>query len=165
MPPTADLRDRPWVDPSTSAPPLALPVAARRLIDEAVAAGYPHETCGLLVGRFAPGRTEVVRAAQAANLNTERAADRYELDPADFHRIETAADADGLEVVGIWHSHPDVAPIPSETDHVRAWDGYAYLIVRVGDAGAEEWRSWLRDGETFREQAIHVAASDEESTP
>lgn len=146
--------DRPWIARSPWSRPLAVAASATADLARWIAAGYPHETCGLLVGREGARATEVVRADRAKNLNAERARDRFDLDPADFLAIETAAERDGLEVVGVWHSHPDCAPRPSITDHQRAFDGYSYLIARVGPRGVEETRSWRRADDSFHEQPI-----------
>jgi len=149
------------MEPSTrparggSCPPaLRLPADVSGWIGERAARGYPDETCGLLVGTVEGGRVRVVRAEAAGNLDRERARDRYALDPGDFVRIDAAARADGLDIVGIWHSHPDHPARPSDTDLERAWNGYGYLIASVGRDGVREIRSWwLVDGE-FVEQAI-----------
>jgi proteasome lid subunit RPN8/RPN11 len=140
---------------STTDPiPLLLGPGERERLAAWIEAGYPHETCGLLVGRPGAKGVEVVRVEQARNLNTERARDRYTLSPEDQLRSERDARADGLEIVGIWHSHPDHPARPSETDRVAAWEGWSYLIVRVTARGAEDFRSWRLDGEAFVEQSI-----------
>lgn len=133
---------------------LHLPPAARRRLGELVAAGYPNESCGLLVGRLDGDGVAVERVATARNLSTERARDRYLLDPDDFLAADRTARAAGLEVVGIWHSHPDHPARPSVTDLEAAWEGYSYLIIAVTAAGAGDFRSYrLVDGR-FREETI-----------
>lgn len=133
---------------------LNFPIELRRDLEATVRRGYPHETCGLLVGRpGAPGAT-VTRVAQARNLNTVRARDRYELDPDDFMKADQAARADGLEIVGIWHSHPDHPARPSETDRAAAWEGWSYVILSVSATGVEDFRSWRLERETFREEPM-----------
>lgn len=121
-----------------------------------VAAGHPHEVCGLLIGRLDGDRVVVERVVQAGNLNTERAHDRYQLDPADFLAADKAARADGLDIVGIWHSHPDHPARPSITDLEAAWEGYSYLIIRVTAAGAQDFRSWRLHDSLFREERVET---------
>ena len=133
---------------------LILPPEVRGEIERWVRDGYPEETCGVLVGRNRLGRTEVGRAVLARNLNRERARDRYELDPADFLRADLAAREAGLEVVGVWHSHPDHPAEPSETDRLAAWEGWAYLIVEVTRGGIAAMRSWRLHGERFEEEPV-----------
>ena len=81
--------DAPWppvyAHPVPGAPmTLRLPTDLEDQLTRWITAGYPHETCGLLVGRPVGDGAEVARVLQAGNLNTNRAHDRYELDPEDF---------------------------------------------------------------------------------
>jgi proteasome lid subunit RPN8/RPN11 len=133
---------------------LVLPTDVRRELETWIGGGYPEETCGLLVGRSDRGRTEATRAVRARNRNRERARDRYDLDPADFMAADQAARADGLEIVGVWHSHPDHPAEPSETDRAAAWEGWSYLIVEVARGRVAAVRSWRLDGPRFVEEPI-----------
>jgi proteasome lid subunit RPN8/RPN11 len=133
---------------------LVLPSEIRREIEGWIRAGYPEETCGLFVGRVHGGRTEAARATHARNLNRERARDRYELDPADFMVADLAAREAGLEIVGVWHSHPDHPAEPSETDRAAAWEGWSYTIVEVNAGGIAALRSWRLQGQRFVEEPV-----------
>jgi proteasome lid subunit RPN8/RPN11 len=133
---------------------LRLPVLVRSELARLVAAGYPHETCGLLVGRELPDGAAVERVVPARNRNEERARDRYLLDPDDHLRAESEARAGGRDVVGVWHSHPDHPAQPSETDRAAAWEGWAYLIASVTPQGVAELRAWRLRGEHFHEEPI-----------
>jgi proteasome lid subunit RPN8/RPN11 len=118
-------------------------------------AGYPDESCGLLIGRRSTEPDTLVEdVVQARNVNVERPGDRYELDPDAFAAADRAARERGLEIVGIWHSHPDHPAVPSATDRDRAWTGWSYLIASVGRGGVAELRSWRLHGEAFAEEVI-----------
>lgn len=93
----------------------------------------PEECCGALLGRGG----EVVCAVALENEAVGRD-QRYLITAPRVLRVEAEARRRGLEVVGYYHSHPDGAPAPSETDRALAWPGYAYLIV--GGARIEGWR-------------------------
>lgn len=130
---------------------------ARQLRDDIARraeADYPHEACGILVGRAAARRVEVERVAAGRNVNRERAGDRYEIDPQDILAADGAARRDGLEIVGYWHSHPDCPARPSTTDLAAAWEGYSYVIVGVTAAGDTDFHSWRLDGGRFHEERI-----------
>jgi len=116
--------------------------------------GYPEETCGLLLGRQAVGLVRVRELLQARNLNRERAGDRFLLDPQGFIRGDALARRLGLEIVGIWHSHPDHPARPSATDLAAAWAGWSYMIASVSRGGMEELRSWRLSGGAFCEEVI-----------
>ncbi len=133
---------------------LYLPTEIRGKLEEMALRGYPLEVCGLLVGRERDGRVDVARVVEARNLNRERAHDRYDLDPADFLVADEQARAQGLEIVGVWHSHPDHPARPSETDRAAAWDGWSYVIVSVTREGIADLRSWRLEREDFIEEPI-----------
>jgi len=136
------------------APPLRLPAPVLDELKRVARAGYPHEVCGLLIGRENGTFIGVDRITQAANLSTDRLADRYTLDPDDFLAADTAARRDGLGIVGIWHTHPDHPPRPSRTDLEAAWEGYTYVILSVGRKGVADTRAWRLAGAQFIEQSI-----------
>ncbi len=117
-------------------------------------AGYPYETCGILIGEPVEGGIRVYEAIEAPNLNKERPGDRYELDPSAMLAADREARSQGLEIVGIWHSHPDHPAEPSETDRASAWEGWSYMIVSVTRDSLIEVRSWRLDGGQFVEEKI-----------
>lgn len=135
---------------------VSLPERARADLEGMVCAGYPFETCGLLVGRETNGHVEVERVVQARNLNRERAQDRYELDPQNFITVDERARAAGLEIVGIWHSHPDYPARPSETDRAAAWEGWSYMILSVTRDGVRDVRCWRLNSDQFVEESIKI---------
>ena len=90
---------------------------------------YPHECCGFLLGTFDNGgRVQQVR--RAANQNTDRT-DRFVISPEEFAQVQFAADDAGQDIIGIYHSHPDWPPIPSQTDMESAWEEVYYLITSI----------------------------------
>jgi len=109
----------------------------------------PSEGCGLLIGSRRFGCTAVERVTWARNLAQRE--DRFELDPGGLFAAERTARGAGLEVVGVWHSHPAGGARPSETDRAAAFEGWSYVIV--GLAGPEpELRSFRLRAGRFEEQ-------------
>jgi proteasome lid subunit RPN8/RPN11 len=136
---------------------LRIPTAELDRLRAAAQAGYPHETCGLLIGRHTDGVVEVTGVRQGRNLNTERAHDRYELDPLDILAAENAAREAAQQVVGVWHSHPDHPARPSQTDLEAAWQDWSYLILSVARDRVGEIRSWrLDEAGRFIEEMIET---------
>lgn len=127
-----------------------------RQLEAWAAHGHPLETCGLLIGRSRGDAVHVSAVRLCRNTNVERARDRFDLDPVDHLACEDEARALGLEVVGVWHSHPDAPATPSELDRARAWRGWSYVIAAIDAKGTREVRAWrLRDGE-LAEQMLEV---------
>lgn len=139
---------------ATAAAPLRVPRSLLEGLRELARCGWPHEACGLLVGTTAGDAVRVERVTEAENLATDRLHDRYTLDPADFLRADAAARRDGLDVVGVWHTHPDHPARPSATDLAAAWPSFSYLILSVTATGVADIRSWRLDGERFVEQPV-----------
>src|SRR5207247_2424708 len=88
------------------------------------------------------------RAAPARN--------RDRIDPESFRRAQERLDRDGLEVIGVYHSHPDHPPAPSAFDREHAWPWLSYAIVAVAQGRAGELKSWVLadDRGAFGEEAI-----------
>lgn len=139
---------------------LELPESLRQEIEAWAIAGFPLEVCGVLIGRPGSGTVVVRRVVLARNLNRERAEDRYQLAPDDFLAADAQARGSGLEIVGIWHTHPSAPPKPSLTDLEAAWEGYSYLIVSVEEGAIVGWRSWrLEDGRFVEEPIVSAESS------
>lgn len=133
---------------------LSLSPTLRAELAALASGGYPYESCGVLIGQRAAERTAVTELTHARNRNSERAADRFDLDPEDLMRADRRAREAGLEIVGIWHTHPDHPACPSETDRQNAWPDWSYLIVSVNDGVAGEVRSWRLNCEHFVEEEL-----------
>jgi proteasome lid subunit RPN8/RPN11 len=114
-------------------------VQVRRAIFEQVLAHTraeaPLECCGLLVG--VPGRLEL--ALPAHNLAASPV--RFELDPADHFAARRRARGLGLSVVGVYHSHPASAPVPSPRDLDEAsYPDFVYLIAGLREGEVRGFR-------------------------
>jgi len=140
----------------TIQPPLILTSALLTQLHAYINKGYPYETCGLFIGKRSDKGWEVSEVTQAKNLNTDRAEDRFQLDPIDFMTADNRARESGLEIIGIWHSHPDHPAAPSPTDLAAAWEGYSYLIAKVTKEGVEAMTSWRLVGANFEEEEVII---------
>jgi len=120
---------------------------------------YPEEAAGFLLGRI-ENETRLVEAILPAGNVREDAArrNRYLLNPQAVLAAEDHAEAIGLEILGIFHSHPDHPDRPSEIDREWALPWYTYLITSVINATAVGTRCWrLReDRSAFAEEECRV---------
>jgi len=120
---------------------------------------FPHECCGFLLGHEIAGARQVEEIVPVDNArDAGERHHRYTIAPDDFMRADRDARARGLDIVGFFHSHPNVAARPSDYDRENAWPWYAYLIVSVRDGTAEETTGWvLRDDRSgFDEYQVAV---------
>lgn len=108
-------------------------------------AAYPAEACGFLVGtRGANGEVVVSHELPITNRRVANGAarKRYLISPDDLRSAERDATASGLQIVGVYHSHPNLAARPSSYDQEHAWPWYRYLIVSVIGGAVREERVW-----------------------
>lgn len=129
---------------------------AREVMVEHCKSVYPNEGCGILVGERKGEDWFVHRPVPVPNRNEERARDRFEISPKDYLLVEKEAHRDGLDVIGFFHSHPDVPPFPSQTDAQFAWEGFVNIIVGVFGGQKTRVRAHLYDGKSFRELPVYV---------
>ncbi len=94
---------------------------------------YPHECCGVLLGRAEDDGTRAVTSiARAGNTRMDSPQNRYNIDPKELIRIQREGRERGEDIIGFYHSHPDHPAQWSQTDLAEAhWFGCSYVITRV----------------------------------
>ena len=121
-------------------------------------ADYPYEACGLIGGIVDGARQVAVQLVPLANARSDAARTRYLIDPDAFRRAAARLDRDGLDIVGVYHSHPDHPSVPSAFDRDHAWPWLSYVIVGIARGRAEDARSWTLadDRRAFSEEALII---------
>ena len=102
-----------------------------------VAAEAPLEACGLIAGQGG------MSAAVYPIPNALHSPTRYRMDPRAQVQTMFALEAAGLELLAIYHSHPQGPPLPSATDLHEATYAVPYLI-------------WSPIGETWLVRAFRL---------
>src|ERR1700688_4299490 len=94
-------------------------------------ATYPHECCGILLGRTADDAPRIVTStAPCGNTRTDSPQNRYNIDPRELVRIQREGRERELDIIGFYHSHPDHPVSWSQTDFNEAhWIGCSYVIT------------------------------------
>src|ERR1700675_4155520 len=93
---------------------------------------YPHECCGVLLGRVEDDARVVASTARCGNTRTDSPQNRYNIDPKELVRIQREGRGRGEDIVGFYHSHPDHPAQWSSTDLAEAhWFGCSYVITSV----------------------------------
>jgi proteasome lid subunit RPN8/RPN11 len=116
---------------------------------------YPNECCGILIGTS--GSIREIRETE--NVASELRHRRYAISPLDLFEADNYARSLGMDIIGIYHSHPDHPPNPSEFDRKHVLLHYLYLIVNVteGRAGAAAcWTLPSRNSEFTAEELTVV---------
>ncbi|HEY9631670.1 MAG TPA: M67 family metallopeptidase [Coleofasciculaceae cyanobacterium] len=150
---------------------------------------YPEECCGLLLGQLDPmtEQKKLVEVWETLNawdsdawtsevkeamlsLTSEKTdelgqkshakSDRYWIDPKDLLAAQRHGRDRQLDIIGIYHSHPDHRAVPSECDRAMAWSRYSYLIISVDHGRAIDYRAWsLDDQHQFQSEPLIVEPS------
>jgi len=122
---------------------LSLPAPLLEEIQAHGTRAYPEEGAGLLLGAFEGNDRRVSRLLPLANhFRSESRNRRYLIEPRDLLAAEDEAERQGLEVVGVFHSHPDHPARASDFDTQWALPVYSYLITQIQAGEAIESRSW-----------------------
>ncbi len=124
---------------------LKLPQDIHDAIKKHGEASYPYEGCGLLLGTAVDNHNEVTDIRPLPNVwpVEEEKPVRFRIDPEAWRDVELEAMLADLDVIGIFHSHPDHPPVASPRDLAWAsWPGYSYLITKVAEGTAVYSQSW-----------------------
>ncbi len=123
---------------------------------------YPDEGAGFMLGRRETGSWRVEQVLPLENRREQAAQfNRYELAPQDFARAELEAAKAGLDLIGVFHSHPDHPARPSEFDRDHAWPNFLYLITAVAHGRAERTLAWQLDEDRSSFSQNEILAGDE----
>ena len=108
---------------------------------------YPNECCGAMLGSIdATGKT--VRAALPLENAFEGAqAARYELRPQDLLAADKAAHERHMDLIGIYHSHPDCGAYFSPTDLRNSCPWYSFVVLSIQKGEFNHANSWLPNAE------------------
>ncbi len=164
---------------------ILIPEALKVQIDHAAISAYPLECCGLMLGQIvAPSEedpagddrwvAELVhvdnrwdisvqdvtdpQAAPFENANTGLGQHRrYWIDPEMMLKVQRQSRERNLNIVGVYHSHPNHLAEPSECDRRLAWPVYSYVIISVQLGETLDFRSWRLDPQhQFQGEAVKI---------
>lgn len=115
---------------------------------------FPKECCGVMLGSDG-----VVReAVTVPNSYTGPQEDFFVMAPEDLQRADQRARAGGMDVLGIFHSHPDCDAYFSKRDleHSCSWFSYVVLSIKKGRFDhANSYRPDFDQKEAPKEELIY----------
>ena len=119
---------------------------------------YPEEGAGFMFGTDEKQRTVIAIFALSNAREDAARHNRYLIKPEDYLKAEIEADRLGLQLIGVFHSHPDHPNRPSEFDKEWAQPFFSYVITSVDSGRAIESKSWrlLEDRSKFEEENINI---------
>ncbi|MBI1920255.1 MAG: M67 family metallopeptidase [Geobacter sp.] len=99
--------------------------------------GFPLEVCGMLCGR--EGEVSVTYRM----TNTDQSNEHFMMDPKEQFSVVKELRAKGLEMLAIYHSHPETPARPSEEDiRLALTPNVSYVIVSLMDPSAPSLKSF-----------------------
>lgn len=106
---------------------------------------YPNECCGAMLGRTQGDRKMVTDAIALENAWAGEQGDRYQLRPEDLLTADKEARSRGLDLIGIFHSHPDCDAYFSETDLKNSCPWYSFVVLSIHKGQFDHAKSFLPD--------------------
>ena len=106
---------------------------------------YPNECCGILVGKKSEkGEIEVTEIREVENQFQGQKSVHFKIDPLYLYHVEQELDPRGLEIVGVYHSHPDCPAILSKEDEKYMIPGLEYVIMSVQNGEVVDVKSYRK---------------------
>ena len=106
---------------------------------------YPDECCGAMLGHTQADKKLVKEAVPLENVWSGEQGERYQLRPEDLLSADKEARARGLDLIGIFHSHPDCDAYFSETDLKNSCPWYSFVVLSVKNGKFDHANSFLPD--------------------
>lgn len=92
----------------------------------------------------------VTEAVPLENSYKGEQGERYQLRPEDLLAADKAARSRGLDLIGIFHSHPDCDAYFSKTDLQNSCPWYSFLVLSIQNGRFDHANSFLPDADQTR---------------
>lgn len=90
----------------------------------------------------------VHRALAARNEAKPSRIKRYTINSVELYQAFQEAQRSSLELVGIYHSHPDAPVEPSQVDLEYAWPEFTYIIMSLEKGNPRDIGAWSLNSAT-----------------
>lgn len=104
---------------------------------------YPKECCGVLLG----SAQKVKNAVPLPNVYTGPQEDFFVVDPKDLSHADQHARDSGMDIVGIFHSHPDCDAYFSKRDLEHSCPWYSYVVLSIKNGRFDHANSYRPDSD------------------
>ena len=123
-------------------------------------AAYPNECVGAMLGKSEAGVKSVGLAMPLQNSAGGSQNAFYELSNDSLLAADKAARQLGLDVIGVYHSHPDADAYFSETDLKHSCPWYSFVVLSVKGGRYDHANSWLPDFDQTHADPEALEAAD-----
>ena len=108
---------------------------------------FPNECCGVLFGDTDGDVKTGKFAVPMKNMYQGSQADRYELGQTELLAADEKAREQGLEMLAIFHSHPDCDAYFSATDLKNSSSWYSFIVLSIKGGEFSHARSFIPNPE------------------
>jgi len=120
---------------------------------------YPNEGCGFLFGLDNHRVRHITQMIAVENQSTGDQRRQFLIDPHDYLQAERYAEKNGLQLLGIFHSHPDHPAIPSAHDLEFAQPWFSYFIHSIQKGKMAGTRSYRLINDQLLEEKFNIRHS------
>ena len=120
---------------------------------------FPKECCGIMLGTADEPRRVCTVAIPCRNAYEGDQKDRFQLDPKDQLAADRRARAEGLSVIGFFHSHPNEDAYFSATDLKNSWPWYSNVVISIRNGEFSHAKAFIaNDDQTAAnpEELVHA---------
>ena len=119
--------------------------------------GFPLEVCGILGGK------DGVVSASFRMTNTDESNEHFMMDPREQFAVVKELRARGLEMLVIYHSHPETPARPSEEDIRLALTPHvSYVIVSLAEPDTPVLKSFRISAGQVEQEAVEIVSGHNE---
>jgi proteasome lid subunit RPN8/RPN11 len=105
-----------------------------RLLKEVARKSFPVEACAILFGKIVGEEAVVTKIVVAPNILQSSV--RFKIDPETVVSAFEQADREGLQFIGLFHSHPAPAnPTTTDLQNMKLWPYAIWLILSTTNDG------------------------------
>lgn len=134
---------------------LTLISSAKQIIIEDAIRTFPDECCGFLLGTEQGEERTIEDILIVENAKEGDKRRRFKITAQDYMKAERFALEKELDLLGVYHSHPNHPSVPSEHDRKVAQPFFSYLIVSIREGSFASLQSWrLNDDFQFEEEQV-----------
>ncbi len=140
---------------------ITVTAASMATMEDDTRRAFPEECCGMMLGTIDDdGLRTVNKIIVVTNTNSENRKRRFLIEPKDLLRAEREARQSSLEVIGVYHSHPNHPSMASEFDREHAMPYWSYLILSCIEGRIDNVQSFrLKDDRSaFDEETLQTGS-------
>lgn len=116
---------------------------------------FPKEACGILAGKS----DRVLKVYRM--VNTDKSSTSFFMDPQEQLKVMKEIRNSGLDMVGIYHSHPHTQAYPSAKDvELAFYPRASYVIISLADKEAPQIKSFKIVDGAIKEEEVVVGNDD-----